>query len=292
MTFERRCPNCNRVIIHTKQKARDVAALKGTLCKSCTMKRERVNNAIAWLNEDSVKKKSESLKVAHAKPDASWNTPEWRENQSRVATQQAIDGTHPFQNFSREKIMEMARRSRETNLTSGSNFQQHVAWRNTPEGHTWLSAIAKKFRAENPVFHTAEYDQKNRVHLTRARKLVRKFPTSKPERELSEALHNVDENFILNTQRMNIGPYQPDIVNYTRHTVVEFYGDYSHSNPNIYAADSWNALSHKYAHDVWTFDAKRQAFIESQGWRVIIVWEREWKTSREDTIQRIVRLDT
>jgi very-short-patch-repair endonuclease len=42
------------------------------------------------------------------------------------------------------------------------------------------------------------------------------------------------------------------------------------------------------ASQIWSKDAKRTAFIESQGWRVIIVWERDWKRSKQEIIDRII----
>lgn len=254
------------------------------------MKRERVQNAGAWLNKESVRKKSESLKLAHARHDAPWNTPEWRAHQSWVATQQALSGTHPFQNLSREQVMDAAQKSRTTNMMSGSIFQQHMEWRNTDEGHVWLSEIAKKFRAENPVFKSNEYKEKIRAHLTQARKQVKQSRSSKHERLLAELLHTADHRFVLNEAgpKVNIGPYHPDIVDVERKIVVEFYGDYSHSHPDKYVDDAWNALRHRTAREVREFDAKRNAFIESQGWKVIVVWESEWKASRENVIQRII----
>lgn len=291
----RRCPSCDSPISYKNtyagQRNFKRAEAENRLCKRCTMKRERISQADSWLNEESVKKKSESLKLAHAKPDAPWKTQEWRENQSKSMIQHALSGTHPFQLFTREKIMEMSAKTWATNLTSGSNFQKHVEWRNTDEGHEWLSHIAKKFRAENPIFQSEEYKQKIKSHLTQARKLVRKKKSSRHERALAEALHKANSDFVLNEAgpNINVGPYHPDIVNEKCKIVVEFYGDYSHSNPNLYAEDSWNGLRCKTAREMHEHDTKRNAFIESEGWRVIVVWESDWKKSNEDVVNKIIK---
>ena len=306
----RSCPGCRDPITYKTRSACQGAAQKEQVCRKCSkqrakerwtperklaesqrMKDQRAATPELWLNEESVRKKSESLKAAHARPDAPWRTPEWRAQRSWAMSQQALSGTHPFQHFTPEKITEMAQKSRATNLTSGSAFQQHVAWRNTDEGHAWLSEIAKKSRSENSVFQTDEYKAKIRAHLTGARKKVKKSKSSKYERALAEALHAADPRFVLNESgpKVSIGPYHPDIVDVERKIVVEFYGDYSHSHPDMYPDEYWNALRHRTARENREFDAKRKAFIESQGWRVIVVWESDWKSSANGAVEHVIR---
>lgn len=111
---------------------------------------------------------------------------------------------------------------------------------------------------------------------------------SQHERELAERLTAIDAAFTLNEYKFSVGPYHPDIVNHETKTIVEFFGDYTHSNPTLYSSDTWNALCKKSAGEVNISDAKRNVFIESQGWLVLVIWESDWKKSRSETVERVI----
>jgi hypothetical protein len=74
--------------------------------------------------------------------------------------------------------------------------------------------------------------------------------------------------------------------------VIEFYGDLWHANPKLYPDDEQvlNKVGLP-AGDIRTKDKIKEEFLLSIGYKVLIVWEKEWalKTTRINVINRIRR---
>jgi G:T-mismatch repair DNA endonuclease (very short patch repair protein) len=72
--------------------------------------------------------------------------------------------------------------------------------------------------------------------------------------------------------------------------IIEFYGDYWHANPVKYKAP---VVFTKYssrginitAEQVWQEDANRISLIEEQGFKVLVIWENDYKTNPQKTIE-------
>lgn len=59
---------------------------------------------------------------------------------------------------------------------------------------------------------------------------------------------------------------------------IEFDGDLWHANPSKFkASDKPSPFSNKTAEEIWLRDKQRQDFIESQGIKVVRIWESEYK---------------
>jgi len=65
--------------------------------------------------------------------------------------------------------------------------------------------------------------------------------------------------------------------------IIEFYGNYYHGNPEFYNKDI--IIGSKYKHytveDIWKRDSERIKLIEEKGYQVLIVWENDYKKSKE-----------
>ena len=304
----RSCPECSCTITYCCEGTCKAAIKQNKLCLSCAGKRrwtpelrklesEKQKALIAephsiWHTDEYKQHKSEGLKRAHQDPTSIWNTKEWREHQSWTMTQYALSGSHPFQNLSSGSYQRMIEQTRLSWINPSDKRLQFIAWRKTPEGHAWASKISKKFRAEHPTFQSDSYKQKIRINLTRIRKLVGNFHSSKYEFMLTDALNKIDHRFVHNQSgpQISVGPYHPDIINIEKRIIVEFQGDYCHSHPDKYPDDFWNAVCRHTAKEVRERDIKRKEFIEAQGWQVIVVWESDWKSKRDEIINMITSL--
>lgn len=306
----RKCPTCDVTLTYSSKNACLGAEKTNSTCRACADKKrrerwtsemvkqesQRMKTLIAdpqsiWHTSTYKQHKSEGLKCAHKDPEAVWNTQAWKENQSRVALHQAATGIHPFQNLSAETKRAALEKSRRTRANPSSRFQARVKFNRTDAGRKLVSAAAKKaWRNPASKLRSVEYLTKLRQILTDARKRVKRRHSSRHERALAALLFALDPRFVLNESgpKVSVGPYHPDIVDTERRIVVEFYGDYSHSHPDMYPADSWNALSHKTAGAVREFDAKRNDFIRARGWKVIVVWETEWNASQDAVVNRVL----
>src|SRR5690606_19967799 len=72
--------------------------------------------------------------------------------------------------------------------------------------------------------------------------------------------------------------------------VIECNGDVWHANPEIYKP---NDIIYKYtgpteASYIWKFDQSRIEQIESFGYKVLIIWESEYKSNRQLTEKKIL----
>lgn len=72
--------------------------------------------------------------------------------------------------------------------------------------------------------------------------------------------------------------YKLDCVCKATKRVIEFHGDYWHGNPEIYAPDAIiNKRSKMSVSDKWDQDKKRLEALEEAGYKVLVVWEKEYK---------------
>lgn len=64
--------------------------------------------------------------------------------------------------------------------------------------------------------------------------------------------------------------------------LIEFYGDYWHANPELYEDSFWNDRKKMYANEIRNRDDERKKWLEERGYRVIVIWERDWKLQRKE----------
>jgi very-short-patch-repair endonuclease len=72
--------------------------------------------------------------------------------------------------------------------------------------------------------------------------------------------------------------------------IVEVNGDIWHANPKIYKE---NDIIYKYegptkAKDIWKFDKIRKKHLESFGYKVILVWERDYHTNKQECERKLL----
>lgn len=73
-----------------------------------------------------------------------------------------------------------------------------------------------------------------------------------------------------------------------RKLVIEFYGDYWHANPKKYSADSLITVIGKSASEIWERDAIRQQALTSHGYNVLVIWESEYNSDPDATVNRCI----
>jgi G:T-mismatch repair DNA endonuclease (very short patch repair protein) len=102
------------------------------------------------------------------------------------------------------------------------------------------------------------------------------------EREMFNALKllfvDVEKKQIVINEKV----YVPDCICFGN-TIIEYYGDYWHANPNRYKKNDI-VHSNKTAEEIWNLNDLRIKDLESVGYKCIIIWESEWKTKKDDII--------
>lgn len=72
---------------------------------------------------------------------------------------------------------------------------------------------------------------------------------------------------------------------------IEFNGNYFHMNPTMYSENDPAPFCKdgtRTAKDIWDFDDHRKQVIESQGFKVLTVWEYDYLHDKENTINKCV----
>lgn len=80
----------------------------------------------------------------------------------------------------------------------------------------------------------------------------------------------------------------PDMI-INRKVVVEFYGDYFHTNPSVYSANEYIVKKSKTARKLWGIDAERKKLLEDAGYNVIIVWQHDYRQDMTKTLLNLVK---
>ena len=123
-------------------------------------------------------------------------------------------------------------------------------------------------------------------------KLTKGITVSKAERVILEAIKvaipTAQHQFVLEQQ--NKKQYIYDIM--ANQKIIEYNGDFWHSNPDKYPGDFVNPRSKIKASDKWFIDEQKIQFAKDQGYEVLVVWERDFKLNREEVIQQCIQFLT
>lgn len=84
-----------------------------------------------------------------------------------------------------------------------------------------------------------------------------------------------------------IGAMTVDVFHSAKKIVVEFNGDAYHCNPKTWESDEYSTLIKMTAGQKWKKDIARYAWLRSQGYQVVVIWESDWERSREDCLNRV-----
>lgn len=71
--------------------------------------------------------------------------------------------------------------------------------------------------------------------------------------------------------------------------IIEFYGDYWHANPTIYAQDH-KIRGGKTAEEIWRSDAYKKQYLTDLGYKVFIIWESEWRSNKDIILEQFKNL--
>jgi G:T-mismatch repair DNA endonuclease (very short patch repair protein) len=74
--------------------------------------------------------------------------------------------------------------------------------------------------------------------------------------------------------------------------IIEYHGDFWHSNPSIYPAKYLNPRTKLLAEDKWRLDEIKIRFAKSKGYEVLIVWESDFKKDKEKVINQCIKFLT
>jgi very-short-patch-repair endonuclease len=161
---------------------------------------------------------------------------------------------------------------------------------------------SKTWFSSNRWNSMSEEDQKNQV-MKAAKASVAKL-NSMSEEELADHYRKVMKGgigFVSKGQQelednlihlgfegnQQIGRMNVDLCHYAKKIVIEFNGDAYHCNPKIWKKDQYSTLIKMTAGEKWKKDIARYAILRKFGYKVIVVWESNWKASKETCLKLI-----
>ena len=120
----------------------------------------------------------------------------------------------------------------------------------------------------------------NYPNVTNAFSLAKRRTKTRPQIAIFDYVNNKypSLNFEIE-KRLNEGnkEFYGDIVSFSKKILIEFNGDYWHCNPDKYKSDFFHHIKKMCAYDIWHNDAKRLETISSLGYKILVIWENEYK---------------
>jgi len=110
-------------------------------------------------------------------------------------------------------------------------------------------------------------------------------PVSSAEIEIKKILEDI--GYIVESQ-FNIGSLRYDLFIKDKNVLIEYNGDYWHCNPNIYKPDYFHKKKQLLAKDIWGHDLKKKEISEKNGYKLFIIWEKDFKFNKEIEINKII----
>lgn len=80
---------------------------------------------------------------------------------------------------------------------------------------------------------------------------------------------------------------QVDLLCRKKKIAIEVQGDFWHANPEKYADDWINPVTKTSAKEIREKDEKKRVFLESKGYTVLYVWEKDYRENKETTLERL-----
>lgn len=87
--------------------------------------------------------------------------------------------------------------------------------------------------------------------------------------------------------------YKYDFCLEDKKLIIEYNGDLYHANPNIYSQNDvikLRYLERPIAKDIWDYDAIKNKFAEDAGYKVLVVWESDYKNNKEKVINELLEV--
>jgi very-short-patch-repair endonuclease len=128
-----------------------------------------------------------------------------------------------------------------------------------------------------------------RYGVDNAYKLAKHEMLSRPQKELTNKIKKLFKNCkIISDYPIGIGKYKVDIFIKEKNIIIEFNGNYWHCNPKIYKEDFFNKKKGMFAKEIWEYDSKRKKELENMGFKVLVVWENDYKNDEKEVIKNLM----
>jgi len=123
------------------------------------------------------------------------------------------------------------------------------------------------------------------------RKLLRNLRDIKKHSKLHDNVKKamLENNIIGFQSEENVGKFIVDEINYNNKIIIEINGNFWHGNPVLFNKDEVLPFPGRkmLVEQIWYNDFSRKKYLESFGYIVLVVWEKEWKEDRDSILNKI-----
>lgn len=203
----------------------------------------------------------------------SWNKGLTKETDKRVAKQAEKMKGKSQSRETREKISKTLTGYKHNKETKENMSKAREGKKRAPRTEEWKQNLSK---AKKLDWQNGKYDNRKTIEN----------PSSISQEcfwyiynQLSKTFRRICYFAELNHE-YKIGRYNVDFCIPSQNLVIEFYGDYWHMNPKLYEA---NNIGHNnmMAQEIWNRDKRRIQFLRNRGYKVIIIWQDDYRRNRD-----------
>lgn len=144
-------------------------------------------------------------------------------------------------------------------------------------------ALIKKYKSGELDF--LKDIQRANAFKNQANGKLKTAPISSAEKEIKKILEDKGYEVI---SQFNIGSLKYDLLIKNKNMLIEYNGDYWHCNPIIYAPDYFHKKKQLLAEEIWKHDFKKRKIAEEKGYKLFIIWERDYMFNKENEINKII----
>jgi len=188
-----------------------------------------------------------------------------------------------------KKSLKKAYKERGDEIRAQMSEAQKKVWLD-PEHKVKMSKIQKEsWTDERKAAKSVEMKKKFAEDTEYAKKILKIFSNvyHSPRSGLSERVkQHLPSSF---KSEQYIEQFRVDEVDEENKITLEVYGDYWHANPNVYQPNAKINRGKMFipAEEVWKLDKKREQCLESKGYRVVIVWQKDWKEKGPELLREL-----
>jgi hypothetical protein len=95
-----------------------------------------------------------------------------------------------------------------------------------------------------------------------------------------------DEKFISDIDNDKV--YKYDLTNTKNKRIIEINGVFWHCKPELYESQYFHNVKQLSAQEIWDYDKRKIEIAESYGYKVLMVWEDEYRNDPDNTIKKCV----
>lgn len=184
----------------------------------------------------------------------------------------------PVSASTRSKLSEKSRGIKNPMSIESIAARHHV----TPDEASAFTPCYRRSGSLHPMYgkhHTEESLQK----IANADHLKRPKWSSKGEKELANFCNSLGVTY----ENVKIGRYNVDVLFAEKKLIVEYFGDLWHMSPRRFEKDQYHYLTRKTACQVWERDHKKMENFVSIGYKILVIWESDWKNDRVSCEEKI-----